>query len=485
MRQWIVLWAVFSLGVLSGARGDELPQKVGKLVQQFEPFKKTGTAVTVIQGGKLLLTEGYGLRDRAAGKPVTAHTLFGIASMSKAFNAYLAVSLAPELGISLDAPIRSYYPGFQLKDAAISDAVSLADLLSHRTTLPSHDPLWLLTSYTRAEIFERLRFLEMDPNPAHVFREHYAYNNIATMAGGHVLEELARVPWETLARERIFRPLGMSESLSTVEDFAQDPDRAISYRGDTPIGLATMEPIAPAASIHTNAVDAAKWLFFHLNRGRTETGEQLLSPELMAEQYQPRVKIPSSDTRTLHYGLGWKLETLKEGAKTRKLVYHTGHVNSFSSFIGFLPEQDAAVAVLSNQGGQDYPQELGLKILEVLGEIDHSNFAASGSTVFPADPYQAKPDPGWDLSGTYRHGAYGDLVITSLGTGGWKLALYANAWRARKHTDRAGLYRAIETLQGDRRSFNVQFNRANGILGSLDIQFEAKTPPVRFKRLHF
>ena len=135
----------------------DLDAYVGRVMKEFEV---PGVAVGIVKDGQVLLTKGYGVRELGKTDPVDEHTLFGIASNTKAFTAAALAALVDEGKISWDDPVTKYLPWFQLYDPYATRELTIRDLLSHRSGLGlgGGDLLfWPHTSYTRDEILHRMR----------------------------------------------------------------------------------------------------------------------------------------------------------------------------------------------------------------------------------------------------------------------------------------------------------------------------------------
>src|SRR6202012_2555638 len=97
-------------------------------------------------------------------------------------------------------------PGAGLHAPAVSDRLTVVDLLSHRSGLPRHDLTWVgQPGRSRAEIVRALRFLPLSRD----LRQEFQYCNLGYLVAGHVVEALSGIPWEDFARRRLLDPLGM------------------------------------------------------------------------------------------------------------------------------------------------------------------------------------------------------------------------------------------------------------------------------------
>ena len=162
----------------------------------MDDWQVPGAAVAIAKDGRILLAEGFGLRDRDAGLPVTPRTLFAIGSSTKAFTTTSLALLADDGALDWDAPVKSYLPDFALRDPVASERISTRDLVTHRSGLPRHDLVWYGSPASRAELVARLRHLE----PTQDFRATWQYQNLMYLTAGYLAGRIAGQDWEELVR---------------------------------------------------------------------------------------------------------------------------------------------------------------------------------------------------------------------------------------------------------------------------------------------
>jgi CubicO group peptidase (beta-lactamase class C family) len=126
----------------------------------MKDWKVPGLAIAVIQDGKVILSKGFGARDVRKNVPVTPRTLFAVGSITKSFTVTELGMLVDEGKLDWDRPVREYLPGFKLYDSVASERITPRDLVTHRSGLPRRDLLWYSSNFSRAEMVERLRYLE-------------------------------------------------------------------------------------------------------------------------------------------------------------------------------------------------------------------------------------------------------------------------------------------------------------------------------------
>ena len=193
-RRWPGLWLGVGLGLLGApmaiAAPDTpavsappvapLPAQLADLDAYAEDVRKTfqvpGIAVAIVKDGEIVMAKGWGEREIGKG-PVDGHTLFAIASNTKAFTATALNMLAEEGKLSLDDRVVDRLPWFQMADPYVTREMRIRDLLAHRSglSLGAGDLLyWPTTDYTTREVAERLRHVPLKGS----FRDRYAYDNI-------------------------------------------------------------------------------------------------------------------------------------------------------------------------------------------------------------------------------------------------------------------------------------------------------------------
>src|SRR5258708_10523303 len=188
-------------------------------------FEVPVIALAVVKDNKVVVAKGYGVRKLGDPTPVDEHTMFGIGSNTKAFTTAALGTLVDEGKLSWDDPVYERLPGFQMYDPYVSHEMTIRDLLTHRSGmgLGEGDLLfWPPSTFTRAEIIHRLRFMK----PASSFRSHYAYDNLLYIAAWQIIPAVTGRSWEDTIRERIFKPLGMNTSNLSTSAFKPGADYA-------------------------------------------------------------------------------------------------------------------------------------------------------------------------------------------------------------------------------------------------------------------
>jgi len=319
-------------------------------------FGVPGLALALVQDGQVVVTRGYGVKELGRPDPVDERTLFGIASHSKAFTAAALALLVDDGRLSWDDPVQQHLSDFQLWDPYVTREVTVRDLLCHRCGyLPfAADLLWMpATTYSRAEIVRRMRHFQ----PSDPFRARYGYNNILYVAAGQIIPAVTDTTWDDFVRARIFSPLGMDATNTSLRGFGLQTNRVTPHdRIDgvmRPVPWYPVDNAAPAAGINTCAADMAKWMILQLNRGRLDSTRRLFSEEQSREMWAAQLALPVKPSpaplealtpQFNAYGLGWG----SRDYHGRRMISHSGLLFGMLSLTRLVPEENLGISVLTN-----------------------------------------------------------------------------------------------------------------------------------------
>ncbi|RYF78761.1 MAG: serine hydrolase [Cytophagaceae bacterium] len=330
--------------------------QVDQLVQRnLALFHIPGITVTIIKDGQIIFNRGYGLRSISTKQAVTPQTLFGIASNTKAFTAAAVALLVEEGKLHWDDRVNKYLPNFRLYDPLASQLLTVRDLLSHRSGLPTaagdlmHDPD--STSFSLGEILYNQRFIK----PTSSLRSQFAYTNNGYLVVGAIIAKVSGMSWESFVEQRILRPLGMIHSAASFLGCQTNSNLIDAHKriGDSVRVVARYGSTIndAAGGIYASAEEMSQWVLLFLNRGRYGPGlsKRFLGESLMAELTAPQTIIPvgqpgAYQTHFAAYGLGWFLSDVKG----YKEIAHSGQDVGMVSAVTMLPELGLGVVVLTN-----------------------------------------------------------------------------------------------------------------------------------------
>lgn len=413
----------------------------------LKTFQVPGVAVAIVKDGKVVLEQGFGVRELGKPAKVDAHTLFAIASNTKAFTAASLQMLADQGKLDMDGRVIDYLPWFRMSDPYVTHEMRIRDLLAHRSglSLGAGDLLyWPPTSYTTEDVVKRLGDVPIKNS----FRGHYAYDNILFAVATLVIEKVSGQSYADFVREHIFKPVGMDESLIDCTYLKPGMDAAT---GHAPYNFKDVKPVPPmawlndpgAGGIYASVHDLAKWMNVQLAGGALPGGGRLFSGKSHREMWSMLTPIPVSKPSIPEmapltpdfygYGEGWFLSDYMG----QKLAWHTGGWPGFVSRVTMVPKLHLGVVVLTNQQSGAAFNAITYRVLDAYLNPQHKTdwVAVYDKAV---KQFEAKADdslarheaerdkhskPSLPLAryaGTYRDPWYGDIVI---GDEGGKLRL--------------------------------------------------------------
>jgi CubicO group peptidase (beta-lactamase class C family) len=403
------------------------------VVRGLAALRTPGAAIAVVRDGRVVFAKGYGVRALSDTGRVDAHTLFQIASNTKAFTSAALAILADEGKLAWDDPVTRFLPGFALYDPYVTRELTVRDLVTHRSGLGlgAGDLLWFHSTYSRPEITYRIRFAK----PASSFRSAYAYDNVLYIVAGEIVPAVAGLTWDDFVTRRIFAPLGMTETGTTIAYFTSSHNAAAPHaveRGTLQIvPVDSVDNTAPAGGIVSNVTDLAKWLICRLDSGRY-AGGRLFSERQAREMWSGQTILPIADPQPplgalrpsfAEYGLGWRLRDYRG----RKLVTHTGGLAGMSSQITLVPAERLGIVILTNSES-DLMAALSYRLLDdFLGADPRTDWVAAFLRAAQLDRAQADStvranraardslsSPSLSLeryAGRYHDELYGDAAI--------------------------------------------------------------------------
>lgn len=408
----------------------------------LKTFKVPGIAVAIVKDGKVVLERGYGVRELGQPTKVDAHTLFAIASNTKAFTAASLQMLADQGKLDMDARVIDYLPWFRMSVPYVTNEMRVRDLLAHRSglSLGAGDLLyWPPTSYTTRDVVQRLAEVPL----AHSFRGHYAYDNILFAVATLVIEQVSGQSYADFVRQHIFQPVGMDESVIDCTYLKPGMDVAT---GHAPYDFKEVRPVPPmawlndpgAGGIYASVHDLAKWMNVQLAGGVLPDGQRLFSAKSHQAMWSMLTPIPINKPPVpelaplvpdfFGYGEGWFLSDYHG----QKLVWHTGGWPGFVSRLTLVPGQHLGVVVLTNQQSGAAFNAITYRVLDAYLNPGHlTDWTAAYAKAVQqgeaeADQSWAKHEAARDqhgkpslplsgYAGTYRDPWYGDIVVSDEG----------------------------------------------------------------------
>lgn len=423
-----------------------LPAQLADFDAYVDNVRKTfdvpGIAVAIVKDGEVVLERGYGPRTLGKPEPVDAHTLFAIASNTKAFTAASLSILADEGKLTLDDRVIDHLPWFRMADPYVTREMRIRDLLAHRSglSLGAGDLLyWPTTDYSTGEVARRLKDVPLTGE----FRGQYAYDNILFGVAQLVVEQASGMSYEQFLQTRIFAPLGMTETRFNADRLRPGDNVATGYaKADftrlEPASLLTWRNVSGAGGIYSSVHDMSKWMRMQLAGGRYTDAQgrehQLFSAKRQQEMWSVLTPMPIAEPSVpalaaakpnfLGYGEGWNLSDYRG----RMLAWHTGGWPGMVSRLTLVPQEHAGVIVLTSQEVGSAFNAVTMRVLDALLDAPKTDWTAAYAAALAKQ--QGKADEDWKqhlaardaaskpslplsgYAGTYRDPWYGDITIT-------------------------------------------------------------------------
>ncbi len=312
-----------------------------------------GLAVAVVKSGKVAMVKTYGVREAGGKDRITPDTVFRLASLSKGFAGTMAAIEEKSGKLDLNTKVASIVPQFQLRKPADTAAVTLEDILTHRTGLPPYAFDNMLEAGTAPlDILSKYKTVRPTCAPGDCFTyQNTAFNMIST-----AIEKVSGNSYAKEVQTFILDPLGMTRTSFGRQALTSSGNWARPHRRNGIVWVPTdvKEPyyrVPAAGGMNSSINDMSHWLI-------AQMGErpEVLSPTVLIEVHRPRVDTPTETSRQrslktpvkkTEYGLGWR--TFNYAGHT--LITHSGGVEGYFAQIAWLPENHDGIVILANTRG--------------------------------------------------------------------------------------------------------------------------------------
>jgi CubicO group peptidase (beta-lactamase class C family) len=335
-----------------------------------------GIAVGLMEGGQVIFTRGYGLADRASGRPMTERTLLNFASVSKPVTAWGVLHLVDGGSISLDAPVGPALRRWRLPPSEFdNDGVTVRRLLSHTAGIsvpstarfPADTTLPTLEQVLRGEAGGRGPVRVMLPPGTRWRYSGGGYDILLLM-----VEEASGRPFAEYMRTTVFEPLGMHRT-TFAPAAVSGAEVATGYDEEG-------NPVAPyrfvgtgAAGLYSNVDDFTRFLTAYTGQTHgilaPRTFERMLTVEAAVNLEGVAEGVDVAGAR---YGLGHGVHHTRSG---ERIVYHSGGNPGYTTYFLVMPERGIGMVVALNGGD-------GLPVLKRLLQLWSEHYGADLPPLF-------------------------------------------------------------------------------------------------------
>jgi CubicO group peptidase (beta-lactamase class C family) len=306
---------------------------------KMKEFGVPGVALGILENG-VPTVRGLGITNVEDPLPVTAHTVFPIASISKTFATTAMLRLVEQGKVDLHAPVRKYLPDFRVRDEAASRDVTIWHLLTHLGGWEGQVSGPERGTATLENFVGSIKDLMQVAPPGAA----WSYNNAGFSIAGRVIEVVTGRSINRALQDLVFKPLGLEHAGTTAGDFIVN---RFAAGHSTRNGVPTLQrPFVPSSSITAGGVglcitDLLTYARFHLGDGTAASGEHVLSRASLELMRTPQIRKQSTDD---DMGLGWHLRTVG----SIHTASHGGTLAGHILLLEIVPERNFAIAILTN-----------------------------------------------------------------------------------------------------------------------------------------
>lgn len=387
-------------------------------------WKVPGMAVAIVRGNETIYLKTFGIKKVNSSDPVTPNTIFQIGSTSKAFTAALVAMQVDAGKVKWDDRVIDYLSDFKMFDPWVTREFTVTDLMAQRSGLPAHsgDDLAGL-GYDRDYLRQSLRYTK----PETSFRSAYTYQNVLYLTTAELVENLTSKSWEENIQEKIFEPLGMSNSSVDMKSFQQARD--VAYLHQIRNGRVTALPMdwkymdwvyiyGPAGGINSNIIDMTKWLRLQMHNGSFE-GKQLISKNSTLYMHSSKtIMSPLASVNNEYYCQGW----VYRESRPYPIIWHNGGTLGHHTLVAFVPQANIGMVVLSNLDSVLLPESLAYRFFDLYFGNPARDYSAEALALTKKEQANVSitkqptsPDPVLPLEryvGNYSDQTYGKINIS-------------------------------------------------------------------------
>jgi CubicO group peptidase (beta-lactamase class C family) len=297
-------------------------------------------ALVVLSGGTRVIESYAGLADHQTGEACAAQTRFQLASVSKQFTAAAVMLLVEENALALSDPVSRWID----RTPTSWKAMTVHHLLTHTSGLGHWPEYPDVNLYGRTDAEQEIMAFQSRPllfSPGSGWR----YSSPGYVLLARIIERASAEAYATFLTDRILRPATLDETF--VGNAHGRPRVARGYRDGQPVDSFDLDVVGiGAGDVSSTGIDLAHWI-------RALGAGRLLTDASRRTMFNSHASVglerTSSFVSDIHYGYGLFVGR----AQGVPIIYHTGDNFGFKAMSVWLPENDLAVAILSNDESTD------------------------------------------------------------------------------------------------------------------------------------
>lgn len=358
---------ICSLPMLTGATPDNSVDVTARTTARMEVWKaiqsgQAGSAtVAIMDSGRIVYAEGFGMADRTNSISVDRHTVFNIGSISKIYCVTSIMLLVDEGKVNLDKPVTTYIPEFTMADERYRE-ITVRMLLNHSSGLPGGSYAnsfgYQYHNEFLAETLTTLSHSHLKHRPG----ERTVYCNDGFTLAEIIVERVSGQKYIQFLADRIFTPLSLQHTGLTVSQRPDATKHVIARYYDS---KARLEPPEALSFLGSGGLSATAENLCRFADTFSQAGKQILSDASRTEMWknQPPDFWGKLRKPMISFGLGWDLTELPDyKAKGLTILGKSGGTHQYASMLYLLPEHRISVAVIGT-GPTAPAQDIALQIL--------------------------------------------------------------------------------------------------------------------------
>jgi len=325
------------------------------VVSKMNTSNIPGLAIGLVANNRILYKKGYGVKNIETLEPVTDHSVFHTASVSKLFTAQGILLLVEEGKLVLDEKLTSIIPELQYKDEAV-EQITIMQLLNHTSGLPDISNYHWENNNQSEQALENY-ILELELHLEHQPSSTYLYSNLGYDILGYIIERKTRTSFETFLKENILNESEMTSSdfrYFKISDSLKVSPHSRNFLTKNPYVSATYpytREHAPSSTLNASVTDLSRWMISFMNR----------SSQTQADNVYASMLKPSFEDYP-YIGLGFQLYEID----SKTAVGHYGGDKGFRSYLLMVPEENIGLVLLANC---DYEEDFRQEILHTITKL--------------------------------------------------------------------------------------------------------------------
>ncbi|MGA8563844.1 MAG: serine hydrolase domain-containing protein [Nitrososphaeraceae archaeon] len=308
----------------------------------------------------------FGNMSTAHNIPVNQNTFFNIGSITKTFTTLLLADMVKQGIVNLNDPVEKFLPPSVKVPQFNGKKITLEDLADHTSGLPEWPSnVWLNNTvgdinpnYNVTQLYQALSDTKLTREPG----AQVQYSSFGIGLLGHILSlESDGISYEELVKDRILDVLGMNDTKIALSQNETNNRFSVGHLGGKEIITPRIPTIlADSGAFRSTAPDMLKYVSANLGLIHTKLDDAMQLGHLIRHSSIIANPMNYSEYR----GLGWRVLT-NFGTET---ITHTGAINGWNAFAGFIPTKQVGVIAMCSCDSTDADMgSLGFVLLHLTG----------------------------------------------------------------------------------------------------------------------